>query len=171
LNIVSLDADVIIDLHRLNLWESLTKNNKILVSSIVVCREVYHYDDAAGKRHVIDLSKEAGKSFFKISATIEQLSTITKEFEGLFEIDLHAGEKEALAILTTKKDMLFCTCDKAAMRALGFLGISHKGISFEKLLSRSGIKKKLEIKHSERQFSQFTQEGVSLRLSMSTTKK
>jgi len=67
--------------------------------------------------------------------------------------------------------MLFCTCDKAAMKALGFLGISHQGISFEKLLERNGIKKKLEIKHSERQFRQFTQEGVSIRLSLSTTKK
>ena len=170
MHIVLLDADVIIDLHRLNLWKSLTKNNKIHVSSII-CREVYYYEETAGKRHVIDLSKEAGKSFVEISANIEQLSTITKEFEGLFEIDLHAGEKEALAILTTKKDMLFCTCDKAAMKALGFLGISHKGISFEKLLSRSGIKKKLEIKHSERQFRQFTQEGVSIRLDLSTTKR
>ena len=170
MNIVLLDADVIIDLHRLNLWKSLTKNNKIHVSSII-CREVYYYEETAGKRHVIDLSKEAGKSFVKISATIEQLSTITKEFEGLFEIDLHAGEKEALAILKTKKDMLFCTCDKAAMKALGFLRMNHQGISFEKLLDRSGIKKKLEMKHSERQFRQFTQEGVSLRLSMSMTKK
>lgn len=171
MNIVLLDADVIIDLHRLNLWKSLTKNNKIHVSSIIVSREVYYYEDTAGKRHIIDLSKEAGKSFVEISATIEQLSTIMKEFEGLFEIDLHAGEKEALAILTTKKDMLFCTCDKAAMKALGFLELGHQGISFEKLLSRSGIKKKLEMKHSERQFRQFTQEGVSMRLSLSATKR
>jgi len=170
LHIVLLDADVIIDLHRLNLWKSLTKNNKIHVSSII-CREVYYYEETAGKRHIIDLSKEAGKSFVEISATIEQLSLITKEFEGLFEIDLHAGEKEALAILTTKKDMLFCTCDKAAMKALGFLELGHQGISFEKLLSRSGIKKKLEMKHSERQFRQFTQEGVSMRLSLSATKR
>lgn len=171
MHIVLLDADVIIDLHRLNLWKSLTKNNKIHISSIVVGQEIYYYEDIAGKRHVIDLSKEAGKSFVEISATIEQLSTITKEFEGLFEIDLHAGEKEALAILTTKKDMLFCTCDKAAMKALGFLGMNHQGISLEKLLDRSGIKKKLEIKHSERQFRQYTQEGVSLRLIMSMAKK
>jgi len=170
LNIVLLDADVIIDLHRLNLWKSLTKNKKIHVSSII-CREVYYYEETAGKRHVIDLSKEAGKSFVEISATIEQLSTITKEFEGLFEIDLHAGEKEALAILTTKKDMLFCTCDKAAMKALGFLGLSHQGISFEKLLSRSGVKIKLGKKYSEQQFRQFTQEGVSIRLSISMLKK
>jgi hypothetical protein len=171
LNIVLLDADVIIDLHQLDLWKALTNNNKIHVSSIIVHRETYYYEDTAGKRHVIDLSKEAGKSFVEISATIEQLSTITKEFEDLFEIDLHAGEKEALAILKTRKSMLFCTCDKAAMKALGFLGISHQGISFEKLLERNGIKKKLEIKHSERQFRQFTQEGVSIRLSLSTTKK
>jgi hypothetical protein len=170
LNIVLLDADVIIDLHRLNLWKSLKKNNKIHISSII-CREVYYYEDTFRKKHIIDLSTEAGKSFVEISATIEQLSMITKEFEGLFEMDLHAGEKEALAILMTKKDVLFCTCDKAAIKALGFLGLSHQGISFEKLLDRSGIKKKLEMKHSERQFRQFTQEGVSLRLSMPTTKK
>jgi hypothetical protein len=33
------------------------------------------------------------------------------------------------------------------MKALGFLVMSHQGISFEKLLGRSGIKKKLETKH------------------------
>jgi hypothetical protein len=125
-----LDADIIIDLHRFILWKSLTKNNKIHVSSII-CREAYYYEDSAGKHHFIDLSKEAGKNFIETSATIEQLSMITKEFEGLYEIDLHSGEKEALAILSTRKEMLFCTCDKAAMKALGFLGISHQGISFE----------------------------------------
>jgi hypothetical protein len=165
LNIVLLDADIIIDLHRLNLWNSLTRNNKIHVSSII-CREAYYYEDPAGTRHMIDLSKEAGKNFIEISATIEQLFMITKEFEGLYEIDLHSGEKEALAILSTKKEMLFCTCDKAAMKALGFLGISHQGISFEKLLDRNGIKKKLELKHLERRFRQLTQEGVSIRLSL-----
>jgi len=68
-------------------------------------------------------------------------------------------------------NLLFCTCDKAAMKALGFLGLGHQGISFEKLLSRSGIKKKLEMKHSERQFKQFIQEGISMRLSLSMMKK
>jgi len=73
-----LDADVIIDLHRLNLWKSLTKNNKIHVSSII-CREVYYYEETAGKRHVIDLSKEAGKSFVEISATTDHLFYIFNE--------------------------------------------------------------------------------------------
>lgn len=85
-------------------------------------------------------------------------------------VDLHSGEKEALAILSTKKEMLFCTCDKAAMKALGFLGISHQGISFEKLLDRNGIKKKLELKHLERQFRQFTQEGVLINVDISALK-
>jgi len=165
LNIVLLDADIIIDLHRLNLWKSLTKNNKIHISSII-CQEANYFDDTEGKRHFIDLAKEAGKTFIEISATLEQLARIAKEFEGLYEINLHSGEKEALALLLTRKEMLFCTCDKAAMKALGFLGISHQGISFEKLLERNGIKKKLGIKHSESQFRQFIQEGVSIRLSM-----
>jgi hypothetical protein len=99
LDIVLLDADIIIDLHSLDLWKALTKIHKICVSSIVVHDEVIYYDDYLGKRHSIDLSKEAGKSFIEISATIEQLSMISKEFDGLADIELHVGEKEALAVL------------------------------------------------------------------------
>jgi hypothetical protein len=166
LDIVLLDADIIIDLHSLNLWKALTKTRKICISSIVFHKEVYYYDDHSGKPHFIDLSKEAGKAFVEISATLEQIAMISEEFKALGEIDLHAGEKEALAILKSDKNILFCTCDKAAMKALGFLGLSHQGISLEKLLSRSGIKRRLERKHSESQFRQYTQEGVSLRLSI-----
>jgi ketol-acid reductoisomerase len=57
------------------------------------------------------------------------------------------------------------------MKALGFLGLGHQGISFEKLLSRSGVKIKMGKKYSERQFRQFTQEGVSIKLDLSSTKK
>ena len=106
MNIVLLDADIIIDLHRLNLWKSLTKNNKIHISSII-CREANYFDDTEGNRHFIDLAKEAGKTFIEISATLEQLARIAKEFEGLYEINLHSGKKRGARSPLDKKRNAF----------------------------------------------------------------
>lgn len=58
--IVLLDADVIIDLHRFEIWEHILKKKKILIPSTILRKEVYFYKDETGTKHSIDLTKEAG---------------------------------------------------------------------------------------------------------------
>jgi len=49
--IVLLDADVIIDLHRFGIWESILKKSKILIPSIILRREVFYFIDGTSIKH------------------------------------------------------------------------------------------------------------------------
>jgi hypothetical protein len=164
LNIVLLDADVIIDLHRFNVWNQIISKNKIYISSIILRQEVYYYEDCYGLKHNIELIKDAGHKFTEISVSVEELKEFSKQFDRVFEEELHSGEKEALKILQDNKNILFCTCDKAAIKAIALLGKREQGISFERLLKSSGINKKLEPKHAEKFFRKYLDEGSIMRI-------
>jgi len=70
---ILLDADVIIDLHRLNVWNNVVAKNKIYISSIILRQEVHFYEDCNGIRHYIDLLENAGSLFQEISISAEDL--------------------------------------------------------------------------------------------------
>lgn len=57
-----LDADVIIDLHKLGAWEQITKSHSVHIPSIILHQEVYYFTDDKGNRHPINLENEIGKS-------------------------------------------------------------------------------------------------------------
>jgi len=158
------DADVIIDLHRLNVWNNVIAKNKIYISSIILRQEVHFYEDCNGIRHYIDLLKNAGSLFQEISISAEDLKIFSQQFDRVFEGELHSGEKEALKILQDNNDFLFCTCDKAAIKAIALLGKKEQGISFEKLLKSSGLTKKIELKHTEKYFRKYLDEGSIMRI-------
>ena len=171
MNIVLLDADVIIDLHRFNIWNQIAIKNKIYISSIILKQEVYFYENYYGARHKIELLKDAGSKFSEISISAEELKNFSQQFDRVFQEELHAGEKEALKILQDNNEILFCTCDKAAIKAIALLGKREQGISFEKLLKSSGITKRLEKKHTEIFFKKYLDEGSIMRIQKTGTKK
>jgi hypothetical protein len=164
LHLILLDADVIIDLHRFNVWDLIVKRNKVYISSIILRHEVYFYEDNKGLRHNIDLMKDAGFKFSEISASVEELINFSQQFDRVLEEELHDGEKEALKILQDHGEILFCTCDKAAIKAIALLGKREQGISFEKLLKSSGLTKRLEFKHTENFFRKYLDEGSIMRI-------
>lgn len=166
-----LDADVIIDLHRLGIWEQITKNHKVHIPSIVLHREVYHYEDDSGARHYIDLEKDIGAAINELSCSAEELLSFKDEFDKVFQEELHDGEKEALILLKKQEEFLLCTCDHAAIKTLALLDLSDQGISFESLLKKSGMNKKLEYKHTEKRFKKILSEGNIMRIQERGLKK
>ncbi len=162
MNIVLLDADVIVDLHRLNAWDHVLRTNQIMISSIIL-REAYYYDDNRGKRHFIDLASDVGSRFQELSQNAEALGDFLSQFDREIQDGLHNGEAEALSLIQPDKSRLFCTSDKMAIRVLGLIGANSQGISFEKLLKTSGLTKKLEPKHTEKFFKQYLLEGTLIR--------
>lgn len=159
-----LDADVIIDLHRLGVWKHVIKNHNIHIPSIILHREVYHYEDEKGRRYPIDLEREIGVTINELSCLAEELLSFKEQFDCVFQEELHDGEKEALVVLQKQEDLLLCTCDHAAIKALALLDLSAQGISFENLLKKTGINKKLEFKHTEKRFKRCLSEGSIMRI-------
>lgn len=87
-----------------------------------------------------------------------------EQFDCVFQEELHDGEKEALVCLQKQEDLLLCTCDHAAIKALALLDLSAQGLSFENLLKKTGINKKLEFKHTEKRFKRYLSEGSIMRI-------
>lgn len=164
LNIVLLDADVVIDLHRFNIWNQIVSKHKIYISSTILRSEVYFYEDNQRVKHSIDLLKNVESKFSEISISADELQEFLFQFDPVFKAEIHIGEIEALKILQDNKDFLFCTTDKVAIKAIALLGKGEQGISFEKLLKSSGINKSLEFKHTEKYFKKYLREGSIMRI-------
>lgn len=71
--LVLLDADVIIDLHRLGVWKHIVKSQQINIPSIILHKETYYYEDDRETRHSIDLKKEIGVTINELSCSAEKL--------------------------------------------------------------------------------------------------
>lgn len=166
-----LDADVIIDLHKFGLWNQIAKNHKVNIPSIILRREVYFFESTDGNRYSIDLIKEAGITFNELSCSAEELFEFKDKFDRVFQEEIHDGEKEALILLKKQEEFLLCTCDHAAINALALLDLSDQGISFESLLKKSGMNKKLEYKHTEKRFKKILSEGNIMRIQERGLKK
>lgn len=164
MNIVLLDADVVIDLHRLGIWEQILKRNKVKISSIILRQEAYFYEDEQGRPHNINLLKDAGVKFQELSIEANIMREFIRQFDRNIQEELHPGEIEALSLIQGDKGLLFCTSDKMAIKTIALMGSSSQGISFESLLKTSGLTKKLEHRHTEEYFKKHLRDGSIMRI-------
>jgi len=142
--ILLLDANVVLEISRHELWKQLTKRHEIHLSQTVL-DESQFYDDDAG-RHYIDLNHLIDDSLITIChASIDEV----KAFRDLFEQDyfsrLDAGEAESLTILLKEEaEYLICSADAIVFKVLGNLRKPDLSISLEKVLSEAGLGRELE---------------------------
>ena len=73
------------------------------------------------------------------------------------------GESTSIAfLLETDKDISFCSCDKAAIRLISYMGLEEKSISLENALVSAGHHKTLLPRHWETVFRKCIKEGKIL---------
>jgi len=61
--------------------------------------------------------------------------------------------------------MIFCSCDKAAIKLISYMELEEKSISLEKALKTTGYhEKKLYPRHLEKTFRAAVKEGKILRI-------
>jgi len=163
LPLVLLDANVIIEAFRRNVWKSLSDKYQLFVPCTVLEEEVFYFQSKQGKEGIsLTPAIEAGK-LKELSALDAELQAFHSLLHPHFHLSIDPGEKEALALLLSKrcKDHLFCTADGKAIQALAILSRSEQGLSFEKL-----VKDKVpSLPHylSEKWFRQQLQRGVEER--------
>lgn len=162
--LILLDANAIIGFHELGVWNQIVKQHEVYVPSIVLRSEVFWYEDSGGCRHDIDLVSAIGKTIAEVECTLEEIEKFSLRYNHQFLPEIHEGELEALALLEKRTDLLFCTCDKAALVVLGFMGLSEHGISFESLLRKTGLTKPLARKHTQAFFEEHVGVGQRLRI-------
>jgi len=156
-----LDADVIIDLLSLDLFDALVARHEVYVATTVI-GEVKSYKKGEDyqiinfRAEYIDTNKVKEKS-----ATIEEIDTeVFSKLPPIWRQTLHVGELESLAILKTEEDFTICSCDAATIRALPFVDASERGISVESLIRTSGLKTvTLDAKHTDGYFKTNLEQG------------
>jgi hypothetical protein len=162
--LVLLDANAIIGFHELGAWGQIIKQHEVYIPSIVLRNEAFFYRTVDGRRHPIDLLPSVGKSITELECTPDEIESFASRYNHGFLPEIHKGEQEALALLEKREDFLFCTCDGAALKVLGFMGLSERGISFETILKKTGLTKPLARKHSQVFFDEHVKIGQRLRI-------
>jgi hypothetical protein len=162
---ILLDANVIFEAYRQGIWQSLLQKVHIVVPSIVV-RDEALFVDIDGTILPLRLVDEvrAGK-LEEIAVEGAALAYVQRFFDQAFVEGLHEGEMEALAIVhTSEETMLFCTADQVAIQALAMMDHADKGVSFEGLLRKTGLWRKMERHFGERYFKEHTERGRARRI-------
>ena len=153
-----LDADVIIDLLSLGLFDTLVERHEIFVGTTVISEVKSHKKSYWADRSKVPVNFrtqyiDSGKVKELNSTASEIDNLVVSKMPKLWVNTIDIGELESLAILIKEENLVFCSCDAAAIRALPFLDASERGISLENLISSAGLKKvQLDVKHTEQYF-------------------
>jgi len=141
-----LDAVVIIHLHELDLWGSVTEGATVIVPGVVADREVRYWAKpvAGGEpvRHAINLSADASAGRIEIrEADATDLAETLTLLPAIVRDGVDPGELEALTLIRLAKDPrpAFCTADRLAFHGLCHLGFYELALSLESLLKRLGL--------------------------------
>jgi hypothetical protein len=159
LKFLLLDANVVIYLFKLGLWNKLVELCDILLARTVM-REAHFYEDDKGARHDFDLSRyESNGAIAVFDVPLPDLQVFRSSFDPTYLDKLDAGEAESLAYLVKGSDlMLICSADAIVFRVVGNLDRSHQGRSLEEILVQLGLGRPLP-----RQFTKTFREHWSRR--------
>ena len=138
------DTVVIIDAHENDYWSQLCNSYSVLLPATVIESEAFYFQSDRGKIGMNPSEWIEQKKIVRVEGALEDLMMLKRRLSPDFYNALDAGEIEALVVLLSKKnkDMFFTTADKAAVKALGILGLGSQGVSVEELLTNKGIKRK-----------------------------
>ncbi|MCR4321846.1 MAG: hypothetical protein NUV74_16095, partial [Candidatus Brocadiaceae bacterium] len=105
-----LDADVVIDLLSLNLFDKLIKNHKVFAVSTVI-GEVKSFK-RSNERQSIDLRQKYVENGLikELSASAEEIKKVLSKLPKNNRDTIHTGELESLAILVREHNLIFCSC-------------------------------------------------------------
>ncbi len=154
-----LDADVIIDLHSLDLFKKIEKSYEIFVTVEVINEAKYYIQH--GKKKPIDIKQKVTKIE---NVKVENVIQVEKEAkEAGLAID--PGESTSIAyLLQTDDDIKLCSFDKAAIKLISYMNLEQKSISLEYVLKNAGQHITLSKRHSESAFKKSIRDGKTLRI-------
>jgi hypothetical protein len=152
-----LDADVVIELHKMGVWNQLAARVQILLPGTVARRETQYWIPEKGLLRTIDLSAQIQSGAVQV---VESTASEMTQTRGLFDESMkeaiHAGELEALTVLRLWGEGCpeFSTADRKACEALCLLDLGHLAVSLEELLRRAGLSRQVKRQFSEERLQQ-----------------
>jgi hypothetical protein len=161
--LVLLDADVVIELFRLGIWDRLLGAVPVSLASTVVDEAGHYYDPDTGAKRIIDLQPYISDG--RVTVENGDVAEIVRIRDACKLLELHIGELESMAVVASA-DCHFCTADRAAAKAMVLLDLSEKALSLEGLLKRHGVqpKRKPRPHFSQAQMKSWLKEGGVLKV-------
>ncbi len=139
------DANVVILLFKLGIWEQVIARCDVLLSRTVAQIEADYYETDEGERRDIDLATyvKAGQIRL-VDISPSDLAAFRGGFDAEYFERLDAGETESLVyLLNSLEQCLVCSSDKIVYRVLGNLRRSGQGVSLEEVLASIGLGRSL----------------------------
>ena len=126
-----LDADAVIDLHTLDLFVKINKGYDVCLTQTVFEEARYYKKDGVK----IEINMKDATIIEDID--LESLKKAQREAkEARLAID--PGEVTSIAYLMNTEELIFCTCDQAAIKLVSYMELEQKSISLEKALRDIG---------------------------------
>ncbi len=162
---ILLDANVIFEAYRQGIWGSLLQKVRIAVPSIIA-RDEALFADIGETTFPLKLPEDVDSGRLEeLTADSSVMHGVQRLFDRAFVDGLHEGELEALAIIhTSDEEILFCTADQMAIQALAMMDHANRGVSFEALLRKAGLWRKMERHFTEAFFRQHIERGKTKRI-------
>lgn len=141
LRLLLFDANIVIELHKIGLWEKVIGLCDVTLTKTVAEDEVDFWEDALGEKHYIDLQDEIDSGKINcITVSEQQLQALFEKFSVVYLDRLDAGEAASLAVLiSSDEDWLISSSDGIVFRVLGNLGLPEQGISLAEVLQKIGL--------------------------------
>lgn len=155
-----LDANVVIHLHEIELWERFVDECEVILSRTVMEREVLFFEDSEGQQP-IDLSHDEQAGRIKVvDVPVSEVMEFKNRFDVINMERLDPGEAESLAYLVSAQDPhLICSSDGIVFRALALLDRAEQGISLEEILMRLGLGRRLVYQFTKKFRERYTEQG------------
>ena len=155
-----LDADVVIHIFSLGIWEKLIERCDVYLAGTVLS-EAHFYEDEHGTRHDFSLRSYADADRITVFDMLpSELTSFRQRFDPVYLEKLDEGETESLAyLLTAEEDSRICSADKIVFRILGALKMSDRGVSLEEVLDQTGLSRQLSQHLTKTYREKWTQRG------------
>ena len=143
------DTGVILQAHKVRVWESLTRKCRVTVARSVADEALY-WEDEDG-RHPIDLNASIKKGeIYCVEMSLSQVNSLREKFDATYLERMDPGETESIAFLVSSDERwLLASGDAFAYRILGQMGLGDRGISLEEILERVGLGRRVEYAHTK----------------------
>lgn len=163
LRLVLLDANVVIHIFGLGIWEQITQRCNVLLAQTVI-DEVEFYDTDSGRQY-IDWRPWVSAGAVKVAALpARETRDYCDQFGCEYYEKLDPGEAESLALLDREADARICSADKIVWRVLGNLNQGDRGISLEEILTQIGFGRSLPERFSKAFREKWTKIGGQERI-------
>lgn len=139
LKLLIFDANVVIRLYELQLWQTVLGACDVHLSRIVVEDEVKYYH-GRDQDNLIDLSDDVANGRIQVfDVGLDAIRDFRKRFDPTYFERLDPGEAESLAfMLRSRDDYLISSADSIVFKVLGNLNMAEQGISLEEVLQKIG---------------------------------